>query len=205
MSGHDKWFWFQVEVDLAELSKVIFVVMSQSHPSLTAISDGLERSLNEQFQREGLERPKIIFFHRDVNVFGNWAIVPALTTVYKLSISHRQSKWLLFVQPTSVFNLKELNSVLVKYKDKKSVLIGRILIDERPTVLHNFDNLTVPFPDLVPGKQTVFLAIWPDWAIYWTLGNFLKLLATINFPKSPTFLGNFLRCQNLSFFQWNHF
>ena len=34
-------------------------------------------------------------------------------------------------------------------------------------------------------------AVWPDWAIYWTLGNFLKPLATINLPKSPTFLGNF--------------
>ena len=27
--------------------------------------------------------------------------------------------------------------------------------------------------------------------MYWTLGNFLKPLVTINFPKSPTFLGNF--------------
>ena len=34
-------------------------------------------------------------------------------------------------------------------------------------------------------------AVWPDWAIYYTLGNFLKPLATINLPKSPTFLGNF--------------
>ena len=33
--------------------------------------------------------------------------------------------------------------------------------------------------------------MWPDWAIYWTLGNLLKPLATINLPKSPTFLGNF--------------
>ena len=32
---------------------------------------------------------------------------------------------------------------------------------------------------------------WPYLAIYWTLGNFLKPLATINFPKSPTFLCNF--------------
>ena len=28
--------------------------------------------------------------------------------------------------------------------------------------------------------------VWPDWAIYWTLGNFLKPLATINLPKSPS-------------------
>ena len=35
-------------------------------------------------------------------------------------------------------------------------------------------------------------AVWPDWVIYWTLGNFSKPLATINLPKSPTFLSNFL-------------
>ena len=36
-----------------------------------------------------------------------------------------------------------------------------------------------------------FLAVWQDLAIYWTLGNFLKPLATINLPKSPKVLGNF--------------
>ena len=35
------------------------------------------------------------------------------------------------------------------------------------------------------------MAVWPYWAIYWTLGNFLKPMATISLPKSPTFLGNF--------------
>ena len=39
----------------------------------------------------------------------------------------------------------------------------------------------------------------PDRAIYWTLGNFLKPSATINLPKSPTFLGNF--CKG---FKMNH-
>ena len=44
-------------------------------------------------------------------------------------------------------------------------------------------------------------AVWPDWTIYWTLGNFLKPLATINLPKSPIFLGNFCKgVKNLSFF-----
>ena len=35
--------------------------------------------------------------------------------------------------------------------------------------------------------------LWPDWAIYRYLGNFLKPLATINLPKSPTILGNFCK------------
>ena len=30
-------------------------------------------------------------------------------------------------------------------------------------------------------------AVWPDWAIYWTLGNFLKPLGTINLSKSLRF------------------
>ena len=35
--------------------------------------------------------------------------------------------------------------------------------------------------------------VWPYWAIYWTLGHFLKPLVTINLPKFPTFLGKFCK------------
>ena len=35
-----------------------------------------------------------------------------------------------------------------------------------------------------------FSPVWPDWSIYWILGNFLKPLATTILPKSPTFLDN---------------
>ena len=34
--------------------------------------------------------------------------------------------------------------------------------------------------------------VWPDLAIFWTLGNLLKPLATINLPKSPNLLRQFL-------------
>ena len=43
-------------------------------------------------------------------------------------------------------------------------------------------------------------AVWPDWAIYWTLGNFLKPLATINLTKSLTFLGNFCKGVKIIYF-----
>ena len=39
-----------------------------------------------------------------------------------------------------------------------------------------------------------------DWAIYWTLGNFLMPLAKINLPKSPTFLGNFCKGVKIYYF-----
>ena len=59
--------------------------------------------------------------------------------------------------------------------------------------------------------------VWPNWAIYWTLGNILKPLAKINLPKSSTFLGNFCKgviflvisflgnfYRHLSIFFWSH-
>ena len=43
--------------------------------------------------------------------------------------------------------------------------------------------------------------VWPDWAIFCTLSNFLKPLATMNLPKSLTFLGNF--CKGLKIYQFS--
>ena len=47
--------------------------------------------------------------------------------------------------------------------------------------------------------------VWPDWAIYWTLGNYLKPLATIILPKSPTLLGNFCKGVKIIHFLVNSF
>ena len=43
-------------------------------------------------------------------------------------------------------------------------------------------------------QKWVLVTVWPDWAIYWTLENFLKPLVTIILLKSPSFLGNFCKC-----------
>ena len=43
--------------------------------------------------------------------------------------------------------------------------------------------------------------MWPDWAIYCTLGNFSNPVATIILPKLPTFLYNFCKgFKNLYFY-----
>ena len=44
------------------------------------------------------------------------------------------------------------------------------------------------------------LSVCPDWLIYWTLGKFLKPFATINLPKSPTFLAIFVRVSKIYHF-----
>ena len=46
----------------------------------------------------------------------------------------------------------------------------------------------------IGGSSSVDLyAVWPDWAIFYTLGNFSKPVATIILPKLPTLLGNFVK------------
>ena len=55
-------------------------------------------------------------------------------------------------------------------------------------IRHSTENLATFW-----GTNSDCQAVWPDWAIYWTLGKFLKPLATINLPKSPTFLGIFCK------------
>ena len=50
-------------------------------------------------------------------------------------------------------------------------------------------------------KQVRLGSVWPDWAIYYPLGNFLKPLATINLPKFPTFLGNY--CKDVKIYHFS--
>ena len=50
-------------------------------------------------------------------------------------------------------------------------------------------------------EQQIGWPVGPDLAIFWTLGKFLKPLATINLPKSPTFFGNF--CKGVKIYQFS--
>ena len=59
-----------------------------------------------------------------------------------------------------------------------------------PLLLHSREPPCAPVHNC-PSLTVTSHAVWPDWVIYWTLGNFLKPFATINLPKSPTFLNNF--------------
>ena len=47
----------------------------------------------------------------------------------------------------------------------------------------------------------LFWPVWPDWAISWTLGNFLRPLETNNLPQSFTFLSNF--CEGVKIYNFS--
>ena len=48
-------------------------------------------------------------------------------------------------------------------------------------------------------------SVSPDWAIYCSLGDFSKPVATIILPKLPTLLRNFCKGVKITHFQWNNF
>ena len=57
-----------------------------------------------------------------------------------------------------------------------------------------------PYPSRKRMRSYQLYPVWPDWAIYWTLGKF-KPLATINLPKSPIFLGIF--CEGVKIYHFS--
>ena len=89
--------------------------------------------------------------------------------------------------------------------------IGRFIALFNPSFCSSFfDGKCFASMGIKPGG---FSAVWPDWAIYCTLGNILKPLVTIICPnfcygvKSviflvKSFLGNFYR--HLAIFIWSH-
>ena len=67
-------------------------------------------------------------------------------------------------------------------------------------VKFNLGKVIIQFKDVnVRNNEKATQSVWPDWAIYWTLGNFSKPVATISLPKSPTLLGNFCKGVKNSF------
>ena len=47
-------------------------------------------------------------------------------------------------------------------------------------------------------------SVWPDWAIFCTLGYFLKPFDNNYFPKLPRLLGIFCKGVKIIYFLWNH-
>ena len=52
-----------------------------------------------------------------------------------------------------------------------------------------------------PKRWPAWRAVWPDWPIYWNLGNFSKPVAIISLLKSPTFLAIF--CEVVQIFNFS--
>ena len=91
-----------------------------------------------------------------------------------------------------------------KYKGVKlEISCSTLILPPVVSVLckkHNFFKICIAgSPKDILGDHQY--PVWPDWAIYWTLGNFLYPLAAIDSPKSSTFLGNF--CKDVKIYHFS--
>ena len=82
-------------------------------------------------------------------------------------------------QPTYLDHAGTFSSLNGSIRNDKNSFAGLIPCVSRVQILYVFFDLKT---------KVVSCPVWLDWAINWTLGNFLKPLATINMP---TFLGKF--------------
>jgi hypothetical protein len=53
----------------------------------------IEERLVEALRREGVEKPKMISFDKELDISGNWVIFPVLRSAYKFSLDHQNTKW----------------------------------------------------------------------------------------------------------------
>ena len=93
-------------------------------------------------------------------------------------------KWSVCILPTSMIHVRIplMSTILICKKGETKLRRGREWAIFK-------EHLASAF---------MFESVWPDWAIYWALGNFSK--ATI-LPKSPTFLGNY--CKRVKIFNFS--
>ena len=82
--------------------------------------------------------------------------------------------------------LEKKNDIKTWWWDFLGTLNSKVQSNERLDCKFSTEIFSRFFPNV-----TLVITVWPDWTSYWTLGSFLMPVATINFPKSPSFLGTF--------------
>ena len=70
-----------------QLSRVGFVIMSQSHERHARIADDSSRKLIEDLRESGIQDPVVFVTHRDLPIFGAWTYFPLLPRKLKLCIA----------------------------------------------------------------------------------------------------------------------
>ena len=112
-------FFLMKTVVGSDLNNTVFIVMSQPNQHHVKISEETERKLIENLKREGIEEPKVLLLHRDLNFLGNWAVLPILPTLNKIGGIYGQAVWFAFVPEAAEINVNVLKTVLLKYSPKR--------------------------------------------------------------------------------------
>lgn len=88
----------------------------------------------------------MLLLHRDLKLAGNWAIFPILPLLNEIGGIFGDVEWFVFVPENGEINFKIFEKVLQKYSPKEFSLVGRLLMDVRPSMAHYQVVEDVPYP-----------------------------------------------------------
>lgn len=93
--------------------------MSQPNRHHVKVAEETKAILIDDLKKEGIESPRVLLLHRDLNILGNWAVVPLLPTLSKIGGIYGQARWFAFLPEAAKINTDILKSVLKKYSPKR--------------------------------------------------------------------------------------
>jgi hypothetical protein len=103
----------------SDLSNTVFIIMSQPNRHHVKVAEDTEAILIDDLKKEGIESQRVLLLHRDLNIIGNWAVVPLLPTLSKIGGIYGQARWFAFLPEAAKINTDILKSVLKKYSPKR--------------------------------------------------------------------------------------
>ena len=111
----------------------------QNTPCLTPssrIAQDTEARLVSGLRREGVQHPRVMLLHRDLQMKGNWAVVPILPALHQISLAFGSVQWFVFLPENADVDLELFQRVMASYPTNELALVGRLLKDEAPTMVH---------------------------------------------------------------------
>ena len=132
-----------------DLSKVVFVIVSQPQKFHTEIADETKEKLWENLKKDGVESPQVFTLHNDLPLHGGWTIFPLLPTLNK--ISNSETKWFAFLHEAAEINLDLFKAIPAKYSSDYEIFVGKALVDRDSSIIHHFDSSGLAYPDFKAG------------------------------------------------------
>ena len=77
---------------------------------------------------------------------GNWAVVPILPALFRISSVFGSIDWFVFLPENAKVDLELFQKVMSKYPEDEMALVGRLFKDEVPSMIHHQVLRNIKYP-----------------------------------------------------------
>ena len=133
-------------IQRTSLDNSVFVIMSQPQERNAKIGEETERKLTSTLKKGNVQNSTVFLLHRDLNVQGNWAVLPILPILNQVGGIFGKTNWFVFLPESAEINVEMLKKVVSRYSQKDLALIGRLNRNEHPSALHRWSEEMIDYP-----------------------------------------------------------